>query len=69
MKQKGKHGEQEQKFRDLTYSGQAKSINGQILVLSKALKVHLNKAKDENRNVAEAKSILINQLNELISSL
>ena len=66
---KGTHGQNEETFEDLSYSNQAKSINGQIRVLEKALLAHFRKGGTESKDVLTAKSKFTRQITNLISKI
>lgn len=66
---KGTHGKEELSFENLSFSGQAKSLNGQIRVLEKAILAHFRKAEQENRNMAEIKKTNMNQLIRLLNRI
>lgn len=66
---KGTHGQNEETFEDLSYSNQAKSINGQIRVLEKALLAHFRKGRTESKDVTTAKSKFTIQITNLISKI
>ncbi len=44
--EKGTHGEKEQKFRDLDFNGQSRTINATLQVLEKEMRVHIQESKD-----------------------
>ena len=70
--EKGKHGAEEKEFGKLSYSGQAKSINAQILSLERAFKSHIKKGNEENRKLIEINEMkvkYISQLERLIKNL
>jgi len=66
---KGTHGKDENKFEELTYQDQAKSLNAQIQVLKKALKAHFRKGKDEDKDIDSSKNSYKEQLLKIIEFL
>jgi len=66
---KGTHGKEELTFEDLSFAGQAKSINGQIRVLEKSILANIRKAEQENRDIPEIKKTKINQLLRLLNRI
>ena len=69
IQRKGTHGREELSFDNLSFSGQAKSINGQIRVLEKAILAHLRKAKQENKDLIETKKVNITQVLRLLNKI
>lgn len=66
---KGKHGKLDQSFEELTFSGQSKSINGQINRLTASIKAHLRKASLDNRNPDQILLMRLGQVSRIISNL
>lgn len=66
---KGTHGLEEKSFEELSYAGQAKSLNAQILIIEKAIKAHVKRAQVEGKNIVEMKVKYLKQLNKLIKAL
>lgn len=66
---KGKHGKNDKSFEDLTFSEQAKSINGQINSLTAAMKAHLRKALLSNKNPDEILLKRLGQVSRIINNL
>ncbi|MDD4688008.1 MAG: hypothetical protein PHH38_08020, partial [Candidatus Cloacimonetes bacterium] len=56
-------------FRELDYTGQIKSLSGQINVLVKAINANLEKAYEEGKNVTDRKLSIIMQLNRAINRI
>ena len=67
--EKGTHGKDEQKFAELDYVGQARSLNAQILSLERALNAHFKRGESENRSLDESKEKYKLQLERLIEGL
>jgi hypothetical protein len=51
----------------LTYSEQAKSINAAMAWCSKAMRAHMRKAREEDRDVDAVKEKCINQVRRLLT--
>lgn len=66
---KGTHGANEETFKELTYAGQARSINAQILSLERALNAHVIKGIEQDKNINETKEKYKLQLERLIIGL
>lgn len=66
---KGTHGFFEETFDELTYVGQARSINAQISVLEKAIKVHFKKGLIEGKDVGISKIKYLSRITRLLSTL
>ena len=60
--EKGTHGREEKAFEDLSFSDQAKSLNGQIRTIEKAIITHSRKAAFEGKTETEIRNICVNQL-------
>jgi len=67
--EKGTHGINEETFENLSFSNQAKSINGQIRTIEKSILAHLRKAGNENRNTEETRKVCVDQLERMITRL
>jgi hypothetical protein len=67
--EKGTHGRNEETFEELSYSNQAKSINGQLRVIEKAIRAHMRKAESVGKNGNETRNICIGQLERVIENL
>lgn len=69
--EKGKHGKNEEKFEELTYAGQAKVLNAQILLIKKGFEAHFRKGKTLGKEleILETKKKYKNQLINLIKLL
>ncbi len=67
--EKGTHGINEEKFSELSYVGQARSLNAQILSVERALKAHLKRGKREGKDISETKGSYAVQLKRLIKGL
>lgn len=70
--EKGTHGIDEKTFAELSFDGQAKSINAQILSVERALNAHIIRAKKEDKEVKdinETKNKYKLQLERLIKGL
>ncbi len=63
--EKGTHGSEEKTFENLCFADQARSINGQVRTLEKAIKAHLRRADEEERNTIETKNIIIDQVHRM----
>lgn len=66
---KGTHGKDEKSFEELDYVGQARTLNAQILVLSKGINAHLRRGVTEGKNIAEVKSKYKDQLMKIVQAL
>ncbi len=51
----GTHGIDEKTFAELSFIGQARSLNAQILSLKRALNAHFNRAEKEGKDVNTTK--------------
>ena len=60
------HKNNSQTFEELTYAEQASSISAQILALEKAMLAHERRAREENRDVAEKHTKLIEQVQNML---
>jgi len=67
--EKGTHGINEETFENLSFSNQAKSINGQIRIIEKSITAHVRKAGNENRDTEATKTVCIDQLERMIGRL
>ena len=67
--EKGTHGINEEKFSELSYVGQARSINAQILSVERALKAHFGRGEKEGKDISETKEKYKLQLKRLIKGL
>ena len=66
---KGTHGANEETFKELSYAGQAKTLNSQILNIERGLNAHISQAKKESKNIDELKEKYRLQLERLIKGL
>tara|TARA_R110000868_G_scaffold340670_1_gene601342 strand:+ start:540 stop:749 length:210 start_codon:yes stop_codon:yes gene_type:complete len=66
---KGTHGKGEQKFSELSYAGQAKSINSQILSVERALNAHFERGEKEGKDINDTKEKYMLQLKRLIKGI
>ena len=66
---KGTHGKDGENFENLDYQGQAKSLNGNIQNLKKALNAHFRKGKEENKDIDSSKKKYKEQLLKIIEFL
>lgn len=66
---KGLHGKDGKTFENLDYQGQARSLNGSIQDLNKALNAHFRKGKAENKDIPASKSKYKDQLLKIIEFL
>ena len=66
---KGVHGENGDSFEKLSYQDQAKSLNGNIQNLKKALNAHFRKGKKEQKDIDSSKNSYKEQLLKVIESL
>jgi len=66
---KGTHGNDELKFSELDYVGQARSINAQILSLERALNAHIVRGMEESKSINKTKEKYMLQLERLIKGL
>lgn len=66
---KGTHGENEDSFEKLSYQDQARSLNGNIQNLKKALNAHFRKGKEEKKDINSSKNSYKEQLLKVIESL
>lgn len=64
--EKGTHGQDEETFENLDYAGQAKSINGQMRVLEKAIRAHVRKADAEGKNSISTRDTFLESLERMI---
>jgi hypothetical protein len=67
--EKGTHGRNEESFENLSFSGQAKSLNGQIRTIERAIMAHLRRAGAEGKDVNETRRICIEQIERMIHRL
>lgn len=67
--EKGTHGIDEQKFSELSYVGQARSINSQILSVERALNAHFVRGEKEDKDIKQTKEKYKLQLKRLIKGL
>jgi len=67
--EKGTHGVNEEKFSELSYVGQARSINTQILSMERALKAHLERGVKEGKDISETREKYKLQLKRVIKGL
>jgi len=68
MIEKGKHGPGDT-FEELTFQGQAKSINGNIINLEKSIKAHIRKAKINKKDILKTKEKCLKQIERMINRL
>jgi len=47
--EKGTHGKKEQKFRELDFNGQSRTINATLLVLEKEMRFHIQESKEKEK--------------------
>lgn len=67
--EKGTHGQNEQCFGELDYIGQARSLNGNIQNLRKALEAHISKGINEGKDIDEMRLKYKDQLNGIINDI
>lgn len=62
-----RHKNDTKTFDELTFSEQAKSINGQIISLEKSINAHIIKSKAESRDYVKTLLKCIGQISRLIN--
>jgi hypothetical protein len=68
--EKGTHGRNEKSFEDLSFQDQAKSINGQVRIIEKAILAHSRKKGDQDdKKKSNTLDGCIDQLKRLIVRL
>ena len=67
--EKGTHGIDEKKFAELSYIGQARSLNAQILSTERALNAHFLRGDKEGKDINDTKEKYKLQLERIIKSL
>lgn len=60
------HKDHTRDFEDLTYAEQAKSINAEMAYLPKAVRAHLRKAQNKERDTNAVKQKCINQVQRML---
>lgn len=66
---KGTHGKNDKTFEELSFSEQAKSINGQVSRLTSSVRAHLKKAEKDNKNKNEVLLKCLGQVSRIINNL
>lgn len=56
-------------FEELSFSEQAKSINGQVSRLTRSVRAHLKKAEKDNKNNDEVLLKCLGQVSRIINNL
>ena len=46
---KGTHGKKEQKFSDLDFNGQSRTLNSTLLLLEKEIRIHISESKNRKK--------------------
>jgi len=67
--EKGTHGRDEKSFEDLSFQDQAKSLNGQVRTIDKAIRAHSRKAEPKGKSESEIRKNCTDQLKRLIKRL
>jgi len=66
----GLHGQDGLTFEELDFAGQARSINGQVLNVERAVTAHVRRARDEaERDETETLTKCINQVSAMLERL
>ena len=66
---KRRHKEDTRTFEELTFAEQAKSIQGQIMVLQRAIRAHVRRAEEEGREPDKVRITCLGQISRLMGRL
>lgn len=66
---KGTHGKNEESFKELSYAGQARTLNAQILGIKKGIKAHIRLGEKKGKDISEVKRKYKEQLLKIIKNL
>ena len=66
---KRRHKEDTRTFEELTFAEQAKSIQGQLMVLQRAIRAHVRRAEEEGREPDEVRITCLGQIARLMGRL